>query len=197
MDLFQDQVTNISLPLAELSIQRLYSNKDGDKILEWLKNNLTWEQQYIFIYGSQVPLPRLTAWYAEKNYTYSGITSKLNSWIPELIRIRERVEKVTGYTYNGVFLNWYRDGKDSIDWHADDEPELGNNPVIASVSLGSTRTFHFRNKYNKKDKYSIDLYHGSCLLMEGVTQHHWEHKISKTNKDVSDRINLTFRTVYG
>jgi alkylated DNA repair dioxygenase AlkB len=194
MQLFQDQIYNLSIPSADVSIQRLYSDGDGTKILEELKTNINWQQEHLRIYGKDVPLPRLTAWHGVKNYTYSGITSMLQEWTPQLLKLKADVEERTGYDFNGVFLNWYRDGKDSISWHSDDEPELGDNPVIASVSLGSTRAFQLRSKFDKRLVYTIDLYHGSLLLMGAGTQKNFLHQVPKT-KNVGDRINLTFRKI--
>lgn len=195
MELFHNQIFNLSIPSADVTIQRIYSDDNANKILIWLKDNINWQQEHIKVDGNTVLLPRLTAWYADKNYTYSGITSMLQKCPQQLLKIKERVEKMTGYDYNGVFLNWYRDGKDSIDWHADDEKALGINPVIASVSLGSTRLFRLKHKAHKTTIYDINLYNGSLLLMGVGTQNNFLHQIPKTKTIVSDRINLTFRKI--
>ena len=116
-------------------------------------------------------------------------------WTTTLIKIKSQIEDVTNTTFNSVLLNLYRDGKDSVVWHSDDEPELGKNPEIGSVSFGATRRFMFRHKFKKELKFEIELTHGSFLLMKGVTQHFWQHQIPKTNKLIQPRINLTFRKV--
>jgi alkylated DNA repair dioxygenase AlkB len=112
-----------------------------------------------------------------------------------LLEIKEQVEKVALVKFTSCLLNYYRDGKDSNGWHSDDEKELGKNPVIASVSLGAPRMFHFRNKKDKTLKHKLPLEHGSLLLMQGTTQHYWQHQLPKTAKNVGGRINLTFRVI--
>ena len=111
--------------------------------------------------------------------------------------IRKRVEDLTGTSFNGVLLNLYRDGRDSMGWHSDDEPELGRKPVIASLSLGAPRRFVFRALKNHAHKFRLILNHDSLLIMSGETQSHWQHALPKTTKPVATRINLTFRWVYG
>jgi alkylated DNA repair dioxygenase AlkB len=118
------------------------------------------------------------------------------SWIPPLLLIKERIEKVIELNFNSVLVNLYRNGKDYVSWHSDDEPELGNNPTIASVSLGETRRFQLRHKSNKNlDTVEIALNHGSLLIMKGSTQHFWKHQVPKTSKLLKARINLTFRVI--
>ena len=113
-----------------------------------------------------------------------------------LILIKEKIEKEIGLNFNSVLANLYRDGKDSVSWHSDDEPELGINPIIASISFGETRRFQLRHKSNKElEKVEIALTHGSLLIMKGTTQHYWKHQIPKTAKNIGTRINLTFRIV--
>jgi len=193
MELFGNQVYNLNIPSADISLQRLYNEEDGYKIFDFLKSNLNWQQEHINIYGKDISLPRLTAWHGEKNYTYSGITSLLQEWTPELLKIKERVEQSANEKFNGVFLNWYRDGKDSISWHSDNEPELGEDPIIASLSFGTTRTFKLMDK-NTRAVFDIDLYNGSLLLMGKGSQTNFLHSIPKT-KSEGERINLTFRSV--
>ena len=123
------------------------SAADSDAYFHTLVTDIDWKQETIRIFGDSVPLPRLTAWYGDagKAYSYAGITSQPNAWIAPLIELKQRIEAVAGVTFNSVLLNYYRDGKDSVGWHSDDEPELGVNPVIASLSLGATRTFQFKH----------------------------------------------------
>ncbi len=144
-----------------------------------------------------MPLPRLTAWYGDegKSYTYSGIEQHPDPWTPTLKLIKSKVEEILEVTFNTVLLNLYRDGKDSVSWHSDDELELGENPIIASVSFGAVRRFSLKHKISKDYKIDLDLPNGSLLLMKGETQHFWQHQIAKTSKSVQPRINLTFRMI--
>ena len=151
----------------------------------------------IKLYGKLVPIPRLTAWYGDsgKSYTYSKIAMSPEPWTPTLLAIKSKVEVLLGVQFNSVLLNFYRSGSDSVAWHSDDESELGENPVIGSVSFGGTRRFVFRHKYRKELNKEVDLSHGTFLVMKGTTQHFWQHQIPKTVKKVEPRINLTFRVI--
>lgn len=150
------------------------------------------------MFNRDIFIPRLNAWYADSGveYGYSGFKLVRNNWTEELQTLRKRVEQSVGYPFNSVLANFYRNGQDSVDWHADDEPELGKNPVIASVSLGATRVFQLKHKHKKALKtLSVELTPGSLLVMSGRTQTHWLHRIPKTSKLVDGRLNFTFRTV--
>ena len=127
---------------------------------------------------------------------YSGITVEPKPWTPILSEIKTRVEEVSNVTFNSVLLNYYRNERDSVSWHSDDEPELGENPIIGSVSFGDVRTFQLRHKTDKSLKISKELPDGSYLLMAGSTQHHWEHQIPKRTRQIGPRINLTFRVIW-
>jgi alkylated DNA repair dioxygenase AlkB len=165
--------------------------------MEFLKDKINWNQDYIKIFGKTHPVPRLTAWYGDRNktYTYSGISMTSKNWNTELLEIKEKVEQYANFNFNSVLLNFYRSGNDSNSWHSDDEKELGDQPIIGSVSLGGKRIFRLRNKKNKNTTYNIELDKGSLLIMSGKTQQYWEHQIPKTKKVVSERINLTFRSI--
>jgi alkylated DNA repair dioxygenase AlkB len=128
---------------------------------------------------------------------YSGITVEPKPWTDPLKQIKERVEEVAEVNFNSVLLNHYRNERDSVSWHSDDEPELGKNPVIGSVSFGDVRDFQLRHKTNKSMKINEKLPHGSYLEMAGSTQHHWEHQIPKRSRKIGPRINLTFRIIKG
>ena len=156
-----------------------------------------WQQQYFKRFGTVVPLPRLTAWYADADieYEYSGISLPPREWTPALSEIKAKLEANYSVAFNSVLLNRYRNGKDSVSWHADDEPALGNQPTIASVSLGATRRFAMKHRRIKNEKLVLDLPSGSALLMAGATQTHWLHQIPKTTKCVGERISLTFRLI--
>ena len=161
-----------------------------------LAKQIDWKQEEINMYGRVVKLPRLTAWYGDndKPYSFSGITLSPNPWTPELIDIKQAIESKCAVVFNSVLLNLYRNGNDSISWHTDAEKELGNNPVIASVNFGATRTFQLRHQTTKQ-KIELKLKHGSLLIMQGELQHYWQHQVPKTRKDVGERINLTFRVI--
>ena len=151
------------------------------------------------MFGKRHQQHRLTAWFAEgnKTYTYSGLRCYPNPWNTVLLDIKEKIERLTFASYNSVLLNLYRNGNDSMGWHSDDEPELGKNPSIASVSLGATRTFQLKHRLRKEEpNISLALNHGSLLFMTGSTQHFWKHQIPKTRKHVEPRINLTFRNIH-
>ena len=175
----------------------LFTPEESDRLFEVLLKEIKWRQNKMKIYGKEVNLPRKTAWYGDQNksYTFSGIHLRPESWTNTLHEIKQRIESISSVTFNSVLLNLYRDGKDSISWHTDAEPELGENPVIGSVSFGGTRRFVFRYQQDHKLKKEVALTHGSFLLMAGATQHCWQHQIPKTAKKVSPRINLTFRNI--
>ena len=174
-----------------------FSRDDADRLLDALRETTAWRQESITLYGKPVAIPRLTAWYADAGagYTYSGITNVPLPWTPVLLEVKRAVERPAGVIFNSVLLNRYRTGQDSVAWHSDDEKEFGRNPVIASASFGDTRTFQLRHKKRKALKASVELTHGSLLIMRGATQHNWLHQIPKTTRDVGERINLTFRVV--
>ena len=143
--------------------------------------------------------PRLNAWYGDPGcrYGYSGTRFEPLPWTETLTDIKERLTATLGVAFNSMLANRYRDGRDSVAWHSDDEPELGRNPVIASVSLGATRRFTLKHKSRRDIRpLAVDLTHGSLLVMSGPTQHQWLHQIAKTTRIVGERINLTFRYIY-
>jgi alkylated DNA repair dioxygenase AlkB len=158
--------------------------------------NIKWKHDSINLYGKNTLLPRITSWYGDqgKSYSYSGINSNPNDWNKGLIYIKQRLEEVAGVEFNGVLMNWYRDGEDYLNWHTDDEKELGKNPIIGSVNFGATRDFVIR-KNDKSLKITIPLNHGTLLIMKGELQHHWQHSVPKRKKVKDTRINLTFRAI--
>lgn len=203
MDLFSKHeppdstVHTFDLPQADVILyERFFTAMESDRLLKALISKIVWQQDQIKIYGKTLNLPRLTAWYGDKDYGYSGITMQVHPWTDDLLFIKKRIEQQVNTTFTGVLLNYYRNGNDSVGWHSDDENELGTNPVIASVSFGATRPFQLRHKTDKNQKkISIPLTHGSLLVMQGTTQHFWEHQVPKTSKAIGSRINLTFRRV--
>lgn len=167
---------------------------DADRLLEDLSASIAWRQEIATIMGRRVPIPRLTAWHGEAGYVYSGIAMAPVAWTPPLLELKRCAEAHAGQAFNSVLLNLYRDGRDSVSWHADNEPGLGRNPVIASISLGATRCFQLKHR-SSGERIAIDLSHGSCLIMAGATQHHWLHQLPKIARPVGPRINLTFRSM--
>jgi alkylated DNA repair dioxygenase AlkB len=162
-----------------------------------LINEIPWQQDHITVYGKTHAQPRLTALYGNegKPYGYSNIVMHPHHWNPLLMFIKNELEEVCEENFTTVLLNYYRDGKDSNGWHADNEKELGRNPIIASLSFGAERFFHLQHNSLKEQKLKIKLEHGSLLLMKGTTQHFWKHQIPKTTLPIGPRINLTFRII--
>ena len=162
-----------------------------------LQQTIKWKQEPIIIMGRQLMQPRLTALYgdADKTYRYSGLTMTPNAWTPELLHIKNSIEKISPIIFSTCLLNYYRDGNDSMGWHRDNEKELGINPVIGSVSFGAPRAFAMKHLSNKTFNKKLLLTPGSFLLMAGSTQHHWYHSIPKTKRVAGGRINLTFRKI--
>jgi alkylated DNA repair dioxygenase AlkB len=197
MSLFQKKPIHFDLPDADISyFPDFLSPEKADELFTRLKEEIPWRQDEIKVFGKMHPQPRLTALFGDgKPYGYSGIVMQPQHWNALLSYIKEQVELVCGTHFTTVLLNYYRDGKDSNGWHADNEKELGRNPVIASVSLGAERFFHLRHNLNKDQTLKILLEHGSLLLMKGTTQHFWKHQIPKTAKPIGPRINLTFRVI--
>ena len=163
-----------------------------------LFHHLPWRQDPITVFGKTRLQPRLTSLHAHTldSYSYSGIVMTPQPMTQTLQCIENRIYQLCDESFTTVLLNLYRDGKDSNGWHADDEVELGKNPVIASLSLGAPRFFHLRHNQDPKQRYKLLLEHGSLLLMGGETQHHWKHQVAKTAKKVGPRINLTFRKIF-
>ena len=176
---------------------RAFEATEAAQLFDQLRRDVCWQQEEIVIFGQHRRVPRLVAWHGDAGarYVYSGTDHQPEPWTPLLERIRDRVQALTGAHFNAVLLNLYRDGRDGMGWHADDEPELGRDPVIASLSLGATRRFCLRHRRRKDLKLDLPLPHGSLLCMSGATQHHWVHALPKTRLPVAERINLTFRLV--
>lgn len=188
----------LQLPDSDITYFSNFLNcENANTYFELLKSSVSWRQDEIRVYGKFYPQPRLTALYGTNNrsYSYSGITMQPLPFNETILDLKIKLSEVTPVNFTTCLLNFYRDGKDSNGWHSDDEKELGQNPVIASVSLGQERYFHLKHKKLKDLKYKILLEHGSLLLMRGSTQHFWQHQIAKTTKPIGERINLTFRVI--
>lgn len=171
---------------------------DSEQCFNDLIASTPWRQDKIQLFGRRIAIPRLQAWYGDTHchYSYSGLNLAPLPWTPQLLQLKTRVEQLSQHTFNCVLLNLYRNGSDSNGWHSDDEPELGEQPVIASLSLGETRRFKLRHKYNKAIKgITINLNSGSLLVMSGHSQSHWQHCLPKTARQIEPRINLTFRNI--
>ncbi|MFZ0254318.1 MAG: alpha-ketoglutarate-dependent dioxygenase AlkB [Gammaproteobacteria bacterium] len=190
-------VEPIPMANAEVSLYRgVFSASEHHQLFQSLLHNIPWQQHTVTVYGRSLPAPRLSAWYGDPgaSYRYSGLRLQPLPWIQTLLEVKAAAQALAGVDFNSVLLNLYRDGRDSVGWHSDAEPELGRNPVIASVSLGAVRRFLLQHK-KRRDSIALALEPGSMLLMRGTTQHFWRHQLPKTEHRVGPRINLTFRIV--
>jgi alkylated DNA repair dioxygenase AlkB len=170
---------------------------DADELLARLLSSLDWEQPRLRIFGREVPTPRLTAWVGDPGaaYAYSGVTHEPRPWPQCLAGLRERLHASLGVCFNSVLANLYRDGRDSVGWHSDDERELGEEPVIASVSLGARRRFQMRQRAEGGETVAFELEHGSLFTMWGSTQKSWKHCVPRSARCGTPRVNLTFRCI--
>jgi len=175
-----------------------FSTQKADFLFETFQKGLSWRQDSIWMFGKQVLQPRLTALYGDPSvpYRYSGLEMQALPFSGELEEIKRGIEDYSRNDFTHVLCNFYRNGSDSMGWHRDNEPVLGKNPTIASVTLGASRIFQLRPYVEKSPKISVELTHGSLLMMSGESQHHWEHQVPKTKKVNRPRINLTFRKLY-
>jgi len=176
--------------------EEFLNQEEADLLFKHFEATLPFHQGTITLFGKTHAIPRLEAFFATENktYSYSGKTLETHPFTPELLALKSKIEAISQEQFNCVLVNLYRNGQDSNGWHADNEPELGKNPVIASLSLGATRRFDLRHNL-MNEKISFDLTNGSLLLMKGEMQHFWKHQIAKTKKVNEGRINLTFRWV--
>lgn len=175
--------------------RRVFSPDETTEIFALLRRELDWRESHVRLFGLWVKSPRLSAWYGDASYTYSGLTWPAKPLPAVLADIRTRVEPLAGRPFNTVLANLYRDGRDSMGWHADDEPELGPDPVIASVVFGAARRFVFRRKSDSTQKIEVPLGDGDVLVMGAGCQSHWLHAVPKTQRPTAERINLTFRWI--
>ena len=166
-------------------------------LMQALQAGLPWEVHHIRLFGRQVASPRLSCWIGDAGavYRYSGASFVPHPWPPALAALRDRLQGELGRPFNSVLANRYRDGRDAMGWHSDNEPELGAEPLIASLSLGAVRRFVLRRRDDPARKLALDLEPGSLLLMGGDTQRCWKHALPRTARRVGERINLTFRQV--
>jgi alkylated DNA repair dioxygenase AlkB len=187
----------IALEGAQLRIAPGFlAAREADAALDQLRASIGWEQHRIRLFGREHPAPRLSCWIGDPGarYTYSRTRFEPRPWTPVLAGLRDRVAGACGARFNSVLANLYRDGADGMGWHADDEPELGPEPVIASLSLGAARRFLLRQRGGTQ-RLGLELPHGSLLVMAGATQARYQHALPKTRRPVTARLNLTFRWI--
>jgi alkylated DNA repair dioxygenase AlkB len=197
MDLFTSSKILTPIPLADGTLsflEQLPLGLPNGEVLVRLIAETAWRSEIITVWGKQHPQPRLTAWHGEAAYAYSGLKLEPLPFTPLQQELLAAVEAVSGRRFNSVLLNYYRDGRDSMGMHSDNEPELGPEPAIASLSFGATRTFVLQHK-STRQRRNIDLTDGSLLLMGGSLQHFWVHGIHKTSRTIGPRVNLTFRFI--
>jgi alkylated DNA repair dioxygenase AlkB len=200
-DLFQSDVALQRLPASDADLLyrfRLELGAPTAAVLKELIEQTPWRAESVTIWGKTYRQPRLTAWYGDEDthYEYSGLELDPLPWTPRLLAIRASVEQAAGSGFNSVLLNYYRNERDSMGMHSDDEPELGAEPVIASLSLGEARTLVLRHRSDRSRKsIRIELGDGSLLLMRGATQRNWKHGIDKQRRACGARVNLTFRRI--
>ncbi len=199
MDLFDQQIIPVALS-PEAGSSEIYfwpnwlSPHQADELLKTAIEKTVWRQDHISIAGKTIPIPRLQNWFGDPNtsYTYSRIRLQAVAFPAWMESLRLDVEERTQQKFNRALVNYYRDGQDSVDWHADDEAALGPAPIIASLSLGVERQFQLRHN-RTKERLTINLPHGSLLLMGAGIQAHWQHRIAKVKNLQAPRVNFTFR----
>lgn len=197
LDLFAPTTTLTPIPVedGELAfLPQLALPLSNAEILTRLIAETGWRAETVLVYGKRHLQPRLTAWHGDAAYSYSGLTLEPLPFTPLLQTIRAAAEAATGRQFNSVLLNYYRNERDSMGMHSDDEPELGPEPAIASVSFGGTRTFILKHKSTKRT-LKLNLTDGSLLLMSGYLQQNWLHGVNKQMRPASPRVNLTFRFI--
>ncbi|MFZ8957075.1 MAG: alpha-ketoglutarate-dependent dioxygenase AlkB family protein [Pseudohongiellaceae bacterium] len=181
-------------------VANAFTAREADRLFQSLLDVIPWRTATLTIAGQKRPLPRLQCWMADqgRSYSYSGLKLSPHPWNPDVLRIKARLEQLCEHSFNSVLLNYYRDGSDSVSWHADDETELGPNPIVASVSLGAQRTLEFKPKFNlTTPKKQIVLGSGSILIMGKTIQNNWLHQLPKISGTIHPRISLTFRNHQG
>lgn len=197
MDLFSDDTTLQAIPITDGELyfmRRLPLPLAGEAVLARLIAETDWRAEIVTVYGKQHPQPRLTAWYGVAGYGYSGLSLPARPFTELQLMLKGAVEQATGRSFNSVLLNYYRDNRDSMGFHSDDERELGPAPAIASLSFGASRVFTLKHKRLPKT-IKLALEHESLLLMAGTLQQCWQHGIPKERHNCGPRINLTFRNI--
>ena len=171
-------------------------NPEADRDMQRLMNEIQWRRETLTLFGKKTEVPRLVGWHGDPGaiYRYSGVTHRPLPWTNTLLALKQQAENACQHAFNSVLVNLYRNGRDAMGWHSDNEKELGTNPRIASLSLGATRLFKLRHT-KTGETVTIPLNSGSLLIMGGELQHHWRHSLPRTTKIDSPRINLTFRHI--
>lgn len=172
----------------------IFSIAQSNAFFEKLRQEINWQNDLVKMYGKTIECKRQTAWMGEDyfEYTYSGITKKAEIFTPLILEIKNQIETVCKQTFNSCLLNYYKDGNEGMSWHSDNEKTMGQEPVIASLSLGTARKFSFKHNESKQ-KIELILENGSLIVMQGVTQKHWKHALLQSSKIKTPRINLKFR----
>ena len=198
MDLFNQNTHSNMLPYEGEVIYEgsIFNRKQITSYYQNLLHQIPWQNDEAIIFGKHHITKRKVAWYGDKaySYTYSGVTKQAHLWTPELLQLKQKVEEISSTTYNSCLLNLYHDGTEGMGWHSDAEKTLLENGTIASITFGAERKFSFKHKVTRQ-RLDILLENGSLLLMKGITQKKWLHRLPPTKKVFSPRINLTFRTV--
>ncbi len=200
MDLFnQDSVENVNLLPKDGTVNyfgKIMPTINALSYLDYLLNEIQWENDVAIIFGKRIETKRKVAWYAENSfeYTYSNTTKTALKWTKELLDLKEVIEKKSGETFNSCLLNLYHNGSEGMGWHSDGETDLKKNGAIASVSFGAERKFAFKHKASKETVSQV-LENGSLLVMKGTTQTYWVHRLPPTKLVSKPRVNLTFRTI--
>jgi alkylated DNA repair dioxygenase AlkB len=204
MDLFStllDEPLNILPVDGEVNYYgEIMPFSDSDFYYERLLNTISWRCDQAIVFGKLIETKRKIAWYADTvdakpySYTYSGVTKQSLPFTKELYILKALVEQHSGERYNSCLINLYHTGEEGMAWHSDGEKDLKENGAIASLSFGAQRKFAFKHKQSK-EVISLQLKPGSLLVMKGITQKHWLHRLPPTKKVLEPRINLTFRTI--
>lgn len=198
-DLFASSAfESVPLPGADVRLARAWlSPVEADAVFASLCSGIAWERHRIRLFGREVDSPRLSCWIGDADavYRYSGARFEPRPWLPVLSLLRERLSRQLDAPFNSVLANCYRDGNDAMGWHADDEPELGESPIIASLSLGAERLFAFKPRTQAGRPLRLHLPHGSLLVMAGATQRSYRHALPRTRRVIGERLNLTFRQI--
>lgn len=198
MELFQRESNKNLLPQdGEVRYYgQVFPVQESTRSYELLLEEIEWQPDVAFIFGKRIETKRKVAWYGDQafSYTYSNHTKTALPWTPELLKLKKQIEDISGETFNSCLLNLYHDGSEGMAWHSDGEEDLKKHGAIASVSFGAERKFAFKHK-STKETVSLVLQHGSLLIMAGVTQTFWLHRLPPTKKVHSPRVNLTFRTI--
>ena len=200
MDLFNDAFdTSVNLLPFDGTVKyfgQVMSDAQADHYFDELQRNIAWQHDQAHIAGQLITTERKIAWHGDARfaYTYSGTTKHAVPWTDTLLELKQQIEHITDAHFNSCLLNFYANGQQGMAWHSDNETTLGRNTCIASLSLGAQRTFAFKHKITAQT-IALELAHGSLLVMQGETQHHWLHRLPPRTNNHQARINLTFRSI--